>query len=167
MRALTLLLLVVPLQARAEPGPRVWAGPALALDPAFVAASGGADWFFTPSGGVGVAAAHTLGVGDQLAAETGYGYLTALGRLRAPLGPRLRAELLGGAGVARVRFGAPGAHTEWAPDAALGAALGWSLGRRFELAVELEAHVTFSERSAARNSAHTSELLSWLLRWGG
>lgn len=164
MRALALAVLLVSFEARAE-GPRVWAGPAAAVDPAFLAASAGADWFFTPSGGVGVSAAHTLGIGDQLAAETGYGFLTAVGRLRAPVG-RLRAELLGGAGLGRVRFGAPGAHTAMAPDVALGAALGLALPHRLELALELAAHFTFAERSAARNAAHTSELLSVLIRWG-
>ena len=165
MRALVGLALLIALPARAE-GPRVWAGPAVAVDPAFLAASGGADWFFG-SGGVGVMASHTLGVGDQLAAETGYGFLTAVGRLRAPLGERLRAEVLAGAGVGRVRFGAPGAHTELAPDVALGAALGMSLGHRLEAAVEAATHLTFGERSAARNAAHASALVSLVLRWGG
>jgi hypothetical protein len=164
MRTLALALLLVAAEARAE-GPRVWAGPAAALDPAFLAASVGVDWFFTPAGGVGLVGAHTLGVGDQLAAETGYGFLTAVARARAPVGP-LRAELVAGAGLGRVRFGAPGAHTELAPDLALGAALGIPLRHQLELALELAAHVTLGERSAARNAAHTSELLSLLLRWG-
>jgi hypothetical protein len=167
MRALALLLLLAaPAHAEPAAGPRVWAGPALALDPAFAAGSAGADWFLGAHGGMGLMASHTIATGDRLAAETGYGFLTAVGRLRAPVSEGLRAELLAGAGVARVRFGAPGAHTELAPDAVLGAALGWPLGHRLELALELAAHVTFSERSAARNLAHTSELLSLLLRWG-
>jgi hypothetical protein len=168
MRVLGALLALIALPAHADPtvGPRVWAGPAVALDPAFAAASAGADWFFTPAGGVGLLAAHTLATGDQLAAETGYGFLSAVGRLRAPAG-KLRIEALAGAGLGRVRFGAPGAHTQWAPDVVLGAALGLPVGHRLELALELATHVTFGERSAARNAAHTSELLSFLLRWGG
>jgi hypothetical protein len=166
MRALALALLLVSVEARAQ-GPRVWAGPAVAVDPAFLAASGGADWFFGPTGGVGLVAAHTLGLGDELAAETGYGFVDAVARLRAPVGVRLRAEVLAGAGVGRVRFGSPGAHTEWAPDLALGAALGVNVGHGLEAAVELATHVTLGDRSAARNAAHTSALVSLVLRWGG
>jgi hypothetical protein len=161
------LLLVMTGAARAE-GPRLWAGPAVAIDPAFAALAGGADWFLGPRGAAGVAFAHTLtGAGDQLAAETGYGFVDLVGRLRAPLGERLRAELLGGAGAARVRFGAPGAHTEWAPDLLLGAAMGMPLGHRFELALELGTHVTLGERAAARNAAHASALVALAVRWGG
>jgi hypothetical protein len=165
----TLLLLTAPARADGDlaSGPRLWLGPAAALDPAFLAMTGGADWFLHPGVAVGVSLAHTLGVGDQLATETGYGYATALARLRGSLGPRSRAELLAGAGAARVHFGAPGIHTDWSPDLAGGAALGWSLPHRLELAVELTTHITLAQRAAGRNAAHTSELVSLVLRCGG
>jgi hypothetical protein len=160
--------------ARAEG--RVWGGPALALDPAFAAGVLGADYFFGSGGvgvgpgqaaglGVGICAADTFaGAGDETAVERGYGFVSALARWR-----RLGAatvELLGGAGLAQVRFGSPGAHTEWAPDVVLGAALGWPVAERVELAVELATHVTLSGAAAARNPAHTSELLTFAVRWG-
>src|SRR5205814_806450 len=101
----------------------------------------------------------TIGGGDQFAAESGYGFANALARLRAPAGPRARLEALAGAGIARVRLGSPGAHTDFAPDLVVGGAVGLALTARWELALELASHVTLGERSAARNSAHTSELL--------
>jgi hypothetical protein len=163
-----LLALAAPARAAAgEPtsGPRLWLGPALALDPAFAAGALGGDWFFSRHGGVGVTLAHTLGgAGDQLAAESGYGFADLVARLRE--GDRLRLELLAGAGVARVRFGSPGAHTELAPDLVLGGALGWGLAGGWDLAVEVQSHITLGERAAARNAAHTSELLIIALRWG-
>jgi hypothetical protein len=162
---LALLLALLPATAAAAPVPRVWLGPALALDPAFAAASVGADLFLTPSAAVGLIGAQTFaGAGDQTAVEAGYGFLSAVGRLR--LEGAVAVELLGGAGLARIRFGAPGAHTELAPDLVLGAALGFPLPRRLELAIELATHVTFGAAAAARNPAHTSELLTVAVRWG-
>jgi hypothetical protein len=168
MRLAPLAALLLAMPAHAEPAARIWLGPTLALDPAFAAAAGGADWFFSPRAGVGVTLAQTIGgAGDQLAAESGYGFANAVARVRAPAGDRLRLELLGGAGVARIRFGAPGAYTELAPDLVLGGALGWVITPGWELACELESHVTVGERSAARNAAHTSELVIVALRWAG
>jgi hypothetical protein len=168
--ALLPLLLLAAAPARAErpgTGPRPWVGPALALDPAFAAVNGGLDWFLSPRAALGVALAQTLpGTGDEGASESSYAFASLVGRLRAPLGERWRAELLGGLGLARIRFGSPGAHTELAPDLALGGALGWVLGGRWEVAAELAAHVTLGERWAARNPAHTSEIVALVVRWG-
>jgi hypothetical protein len=162
----TLLFVLAP-AARAESGPRVWLGPALALDPAFAAGAGGADWFLSSRAAVGVTLAHTVGgAGDQLAAEAGYGFADVVARARAAAGTRARLELVAGAGVARVRFGAPGAHTEVAPDLVLGGALDWTLTDAWSLSLELQSHVTLGERAAARNAAHTSELVVVALRWG-
>lgn len=159
---------LVPGLARAEPGPRVWMGPALALDPAFAAGSAGADWFFSTHAAIGLCAAATLsGAGDRTAVEGGYGFLSAVGRLRAALTGPLAAELMAGGGLARIRFGSPGAHTELAPDLLVGAALAFPLPHHLELALELTTHVTFSTSTAARNLAHTSEILTLALRWGG
>jgi hypothetical protein len=158
--------LLAALAAPAAGGPRLWVGPALALDPAFAAAAAGLDWFFSPAAGVGVSAATTLpGAGDETATESGYTFLSALGRLRSPPAGTLRAELLGGAGLARIRFGSPGAHTELAPDLVLGAALALPIFARLELAAELATHVTFSGETIARNPAHTSEVLVVAVRW--
>jgi hypothetical protein len=149
----------------ASAGPRPWLGPALALDPAFAAGAAGVDWFVTDAAAAGICAAATLpGAGDQTATERGYAFFSAVARLRAPAGP-VAVELLGGGGLARIRFGSPGAHTELAPDLVLGAALGIPVGHHLELAVELAAHVTLGATTAARNPAHTSELLVVALRW--
>jgi hypothetical protein len=158
--------LLAALAAPAAAGPRPWLGPALALDPAFLAGAAGLDWFLSPAAAVGICGATTLpGAGDETATETGYAFLSALARLRAPAGP-LRAELLAGGGLARIRFGSPGAHTELAPDLVLGAALALPLPHRLELAVEVATHITFSAEAITRNPAHTSELLVMALRWG-
>jgi hypothetical protein len=164
--ALFAILLLLTGEARAD-GPRLWAGPAVALDPVYAAAAAGADWFVSSHGALGVSLAQTVGGGDQLAVESGYGFADAIGRLRGTVSQRLSVEALAGAGIARVRFGSPGAHTELAPELTLGAALGLALAARWELAIELGTHVTFGARSAARNTAHTSELLVVALRWGG
>jgi hypothetical protein len=153
--------------ATAAPGPRLWLGPALALDPAFAAGAAGADWFFSDRSALGLCGAATFsGAGDRTAAESGYSFLSAVARLRAALPGPLAAELLAGAGLARIRFGSPGAHSELAPDLVLGAALAFPLPGRLELALELATHVTFSANAAARNPAHTSDLLTVALRWG-
>jgi hypothetical protein len=158
--------LLIALAAPASAGPRPWLGPAVALDPAFGAGAAGLDWFFSPAAAVGLSAAATLpGAGDETATESGYAFLSALARWRLPAGT-LRAELLGGGGLARIRFGSPGAHTELAPDLVLGAALGIPLPHDLELAFELATHVTFSAEAITRNPAHTSELLVVALRWG-
>ncbi len=166
-----LMLALVVCPARADTAPthlRLAAGGAGALDPAFAAANLGADWFFSPAFAVGVQACHTLpSAGDQRAIEDGYGFFTALARLRPPTAGRLRAEVLGGAGVARIQFGRPGAHIEYAPDVAWGAGLAWPLTTHAELAVEFSNHVTFGARTGTRNTPHTSELLALVLRWGG
>ena len=167
-RAACALVLALLPATQGLPAPRVWLGPALALDPAFAAATIGADLFFTPSAAVGVSAAHTFaGAGDRTAVESGYGFLSLLGRLRPALDDDYSVELFAGAGLGLVRFGTPGAHRELAPDVTLGAALGLPLPHRLELALELGTHVTFSAAAAARNPAHTSELLTVALRWGG
>jgi hypothetical protein len=165
MRAALCGACLLALTPGALAGPRPWLGPALALDPAFAAGAAGVDWFLSPAAAVGLCAAATLpGAGDETATESGYGFLSAVARLRAPAGP-VAAELLAGGGLARVRFGSPGAHTELAPDLVLGAALALPLPHRLELAVELATHVTFGAPAAARNAAHTSELLVVAVRW--
>jgi hypothetical protein len=165
--ALAAALVVALVPASADAGVRLSLGPALALDPAFAAAAAGVDWFLGDRGAVGLAAATTIpGAGDRTAVEAGYAFVSAVGRLRAAAGPRLAAELLAGGGLARIRFGAPGAHTEVAPDAVLGAALALPLPHRLELALEIDMHVTFSAAAAARNPAHTSEVLTVAVRWG-
>ena len=150
-------------------GLRISAGAGLAVDPLFAAASVGVDWFVRPSLGVGVLAAHTvLSRMDPQALEDDFGFAGALLRFR-PTGVapgRLRAELLGGAGLARIRHRSPGAHTEWAPDLVAGAALGWALPARLELALEVTSHVTLGDRTSTRNPPHTSELCALVLRWG-
>jgi hypothetical protein len=160
--------LLAALAPVARAAPRPWLGPALTLDPAFAAGAAGLDWFFSPAAAVGVAVATTFpGAGDRTAAESGYTFLSALARWRLPAG-NLRAELVAGAGLARVGFGAPGAHTELAPDLLLGAALALplSLPRHLELAVELATHVTLGAETVTRNPAHSSEVLALAVRWG-
>jgi hypothetical protein len=158
---------LAPGLAQAAPGPRLWLGPTLALDPAFAAGTAGADWFFSARAAVGLCAAATLpGAGDRTAVESGYQFLSAVARARAALSGSLATELLAGAGLARIRFGSPGAHTELAPDLLLGAALSFPLPRHFELALELATHITFSASATTRNPAHTSELLTLAVRWG-
>jgi hypothetical protein len=160
------VLLAALVHGDAQAGARVWLGPALALDPAFAAATAGGDWFFSPTAALGLCASATIpGAGDRTATESGYAFLTALARLRAAAGP-LATELLAGGGLARIRFGSPGSHTEIAPDLVLGAALAFPLAHRLELAAELATHVTFGASAAARNPGHTSELLTLALRWG-
>jgi hypothetical protein len=167
LRAAALLTVALaPGPAAAEPGPRLWLGPALALDPAFAAGAAGVDWFITERAAAGLCAAATWpGAGDRTASESGYQFLSAVARARAPLAAPLTAELFAGGGLARIRFGRPGAHTELAPDLVLGAALGLPLPRHLELALELATHITFSASAAARNPAHTSEVVTLALRW--
>jgi hypothetical protein len=146
-------------------GLRLSLGPALALDPAFVAAAGGLDWFFGPRGALGVVVAHTVpAAGDRRAAESSYGFATVTARLRAPAGPRLSVEVAGGAGVARTRFGTPGAHTRWDGDVMLGGGVGLRLGRRLEVAAELAMHAVLAGAAAGRNALHTSEVISLAVR---
>jgi hypothetical protein len=162
--ALLMVALTSATAAAAGSPARFWLGPALALDPAFVAAAGGADWFFSPELGAGVAIASTWpGAGDRTAVESGYRFASLLARLRLQA-PVLDVELSGGGGLAEIRFGSPGLHTELAPDLAVGAAVGWPLSAHLALAVELTTHVTFGAATAARNPAHTSELLVVALR---
>jgi hypothetical protein len=166
-RAIAAVLVAVASASPAAASPRVHAGPALALDPAFAAITAGADWCFTPRFAAGLLYAQTIpNAGDQRAIETGALFVDAVARLRVAGGPRLRVELLGGGGLARVRYGSPGAHTELAPDVAIGAAIGVALAFGLELASEVTTHVTFGERTGTRNPAHTSELVALLLRWG-
>jgi hypothetical protein len=164
--ALIASLLLISVEARAD-GLRLWGGPAVALDPVFAAGALGSDWFLSSHAGVGVSLAQTVGGGDQLAVESGYGFADAVGRLRGAVTESVSVEALAGAGVARIRFGSPGAHTEVAPDVVLGGALGLALAARWTLGLELATHVTFGARSAARNTAHTSEVFVLALRWGG
>jgi len=149
-------------------GLRLGVGGGGAFGPSFVAAGGSLDWFVRPSFGVGVAVASTLpSLGDRLAVEDGYGFATLLARWRPATAGRLRAELIGGGGAARIDFGTPGSHLEYAPDAAFGAAVGMALGARLELAVEALTHLTFGERAAARAYPHQSGVVLLVLRVGG
>jgi hypothetical protein len=105
-----LLVLALAPAAGAAPGLRVWGGAALALDPAFAAAAAGTDWFFSDTTAIGICAAQTIaGAGDRSAAESGYGFVSLVGRLRLTAPRGLAAEILTGAGMARIRFGAPAA----------------------------------------------------------
>lgn len=173
--ALVVVLVTCPSPAvAARPAPAPRAGPRLSLGgggafgPAFATAGGSLDWLVRPSFGVGVAVASTLpGWGDRREVEDGYGFATLLARWRPAVSGRLRAELLGGGGLARIDFGTPGAHVEYAPDAALGAALGLALGARLELAVEALSHLTFGERVAGRVYPHPSKVVLLVLRVGG
>ncbi len=149
------------------PGARLWAGGGAALGPAFLAATAGADWFVRPWLAGGVSAASTLpGAGDARAVEDGYGFVDALVRLRPHAPGRLRAEIAAGAGLAWIRFGAPGAHRALAPDLVLGAALGLPFGARWEAAIEATTHIALGPRAAARNAGHVSALVSAVLRFG-
>ncbi len=151
---------------------RLTLGTGVALSPAFAAALAGADWFVCPTVAVGGMISHTLaGVGDQYAIEDGYGFATAMGRWRPrPTEPRpLALEVFGGVGLARIRFGRPGAHSEYAPDLVLGAAVDLPLATGFPVAFgfELTTHITFGQRTGTRNFPQASLLAAMVLRFFG
>jgi hypothetical protein len=78
----------------------------------------------------------------------------------------LRLEGLAGAGLARTRFGSPGARTAFAPTASIGGALGLALPARLELALEVTTQIVFGPEEGSRNPAHTSEMVALVVRWG-
>jgi hypothetical protein len=151
----------------AEAGPRASVGGGVALDPAFAAGAVALDWFFTPTWATGALWQQTVPrTGDRDALESGYGFVNVVGRGRTRVSGPWNVEGHAGAGAARVRYGAPGSHTEWAPDLVLGAGLDLNVARAVAVGLEAATHITFGERTGTRNQPHVSTVLTLILRAG-
>lgn len=144
---------------------RVFAGPGVSLDPAAMALTGGVDLFPGAHVGGGLGFATTFPDGREPGAlERRQTFFGAVLRVRSQAGARLRLEGSAGGGLARVAYGSPGAHVEWAPDLAVGLQIALPLAARFELALAADAHATFGERTITRNHPHVTLLTALCVR---